>query len=76
MRGQVQAWVAEVEEATWRDPHDVRERHASASFVGDRRVVFNLKGNRYRLGVQISYEAQVVAVLRIGTHAEYDGWDW
>lgn len=76
VRGQIEAWVAEVQDATWGDPHAVRERYASASFVGEGRVVFNLKGRRYRLGVRINYKAQIVVVLRIGTHTEYDRWDW
>ena len=44
------------------------------SFIGNDRVVFNLKGNQFRLDVQINYSAQVVLARRIGTHAEYDSW--
>ena len=62
VRSQIRAWVAEVEDATWQTPQDVRDRYASASFLGDGRVVFNLKGNDYRLDVQINYNAQIVAV--------------
>ena len=76
VRGQLRAWVAETEDATWQTPQDVKDRYASASFLGDGRVVFNLKGNDYRLDVHINYDAQIVAVRRIGTHAEYDRWDW
>ena len=74
VRSQIDAWICEAEEAQWASPHDVKERYVTASFLADNRVVFNLKGNRYRLDVKISYESQIVFVKRIGTHAEYDKW--
>ncbi|CAN5170861.1 MAG: type II toxin-antitoxin system HigB family toxin [Gemmatimonadetes bacterium] len=74
VRAQVNAWLAEAEEAEWKTPLDVKARYAHASFMADNRVVFNLKGNRYRLDVKISYQSQVVLVKRIGTHAEYNSW--
>lgn len=46
----------------------------SASFLAGNRVVFNLKGNKYRLDTKIAYQTGVVFVKRIGTHAEYDRW--
>ncbi len=74
VRSQIQAWLCEVEEAQWQTPHDVKARYATASFLGDNRVVFNLKGNKYRLDVKLSYKNQVVLIKRIGTHAEYSTW--
>ncbi len=68
------AWLAEAREATWNSPNDIKARHVSASFLSDNRVVFNIKGNSYRLLVQISYRLKVVSILKIGTHAEYDKW--
>lgn len=76
VREQIRAWTAEVEDAHWGSPHELKERYSSVSFLGNGRAVFNLKGNDYRLGVTINYEAQIVAVRRIGTHADYDDWDW
>ncbi len=73
-RSHVDAWLCEVEQAEWRSSHNIRARYATASFLADNRVVFNLKGNSYRLDVKVSYENQVVLVKRIGTHAEYDNW--
>jgi mRNA interferase HigB len=73
-RGAIAAWAFEVEAASWQSSFDVKARFASASFVGNDRVIFNLKGNHFRLDTQISYSAQVVLVRRIGTHAEYDSW--
>ncbi len=71
---QVKAWVAEAKEAVWLKPADVKGRYPSASLLGGDRVVFNLKGNKYRLLVKVSYKSGIVRVQRIGTHAEYDKW--
>lgn len=72
---QVKAWVAEARQAQWRKPAEIRERFPSASFLEGDRVVFNLKGNRYRLLVRVGYQSQIVRVQKIGTHAEYDKWN-
>jgi len=74
VRSQIDAWICEVEEAQWESPNDIRAKYATASFLADNRVVFNLKGNNYRLDVKVSYTTKVVFVKRIGTHAEYDNW--
>jgi len=76
VRSHVDAWVCEVEEAEWESPHDIKQQYATASLLGENRVVFNLKGNRYRLDVKVSYASQVVLIVRIGTHAEYDKWEF
>jgi mRNA interferase HigB len=70
----VDAWLAEAKAATWRTPADVKARYASASILANNRVVFNLKGNKYRLDTKIAYQTGVVVVKRIGTHAEYTRW--
>jgi len=74
IRSRLDAWIAEVREAQWKTPEDITKRFVHASFPGDNRVVFNIKGNKYRLDVKVSYKNQVVYVMRIGTHAEYDKW--
>jgi mRNA interferase HigB len=66
------AWVAEVEAATWRNGHDIKSRFPTADPIGANRVVFNIKGNDYRLVVVVHYQAGVVTVRFVGTHAEYD----
>jgi mRNA interferase HigB len=71
-RGPLAAWIAEVEDAQWLMPHDVKGRYRSASFLSRNQVVFNIKGNSYRLICTIAYNAGVVVVSWIGTHAEYD----
>jgi len=74
VRGQSLAWLAEVEEAKWKTPQDVRAKYPSVSFIGDKRAVFNLKGNKYRLDTGIAFNTGVVAIVRMGTHAEYTKW--
>ena len=66
------AWFAEVSHAHWGSSADVKRRYASASIVGSDRVVFNIKGNDYRLVVAIDYEKSIVWIKWIGAHAEYD----
>ena len=66
------AWYREAEKANWGAPAKVKEQYGSASIVGDNRVVFNIKGNKYRLVVKINYKYRVGHVRFIGTHAEYD----
>lgn len=68
----LKAWYDEAKHATWSAPQDIRNRYASASFVGRNRVVFNIKGNDYRLIVAIAYRFQAAYIKFIGTHAEYD----
>ena len=75
VQSQVDAWLLEAEEATWSTPHAVTRRYGTASILSDNRVVFNLKGNSYRLLVRIAYRLGKVIVLKAGTHAEYDRWD-
>lgn len=65
------AWVAEVGAASWKTPHDVKNRYPSASLLGSNQVIFNVCGNKYRMECVIAYETSTVAVLWLGTHAEY-----
>lgn len=65
------AWFREVEKEDWSKPSQVKDKYRSASFVGDR-VVFNIKGNDYRLVVKINYPYRVIYVRFVGTHEEYD----
>jgi mRNA interferase HigB len=65
------AWYREVEKEDWSNPAQVKQKYGSASFVGNR-VVFNIKGNDYRLVVWINYPGRIVYVRFVGTHKEYD----
>ena len=71
---QVDAWLVEASEAEWRTTSDLKARYSSASFLSGNRVVFNLKGNHYRLLVKVDYERSIVLILKIGTHREYSRW--
>ena len=66
------AWFKEAERAAWSKPADIKKQHATASFVGNDRVVFNIRGNRYRLVVSVKYAFKIVYVRFVGTHEEYD----
>lgn len=71
-RGSLDVWRSEVEEAQWGEPHDIKGRFPSASFLAGNRVIFNIKGNTYRLVVKVKYQNGIVLIEWIGTHAEYD----
>ncbi len=68
----LKAWFAETRSCAWTSPSDVKRRYPAASFLADRRVVFNIKGNRYRLVVHVRYDLERVYIRFVGTHAEYD----
>jgi mRNA interferase HigB len=71
IREWVANWLKDVESSRWRLPQDVKDRYATASFLAENVVIFNVRGNRYRLETQIAYQLGIVAVKWIGTHAEY-----
>ncbi|MCK5475449.1 MAG: type II toxin-antitoxin system HigB family toxin [Candidatus Pacebacteria bacterium] len=70
----IASWEAEVEEAQWNTPHELKLRYPKASILGNLRVVFDICGNRYRLLTIVNYKNQIVFVEKIGTHKEYDKW--
>ena len=69
---QLKTWFKESEEAIWKNPRDIKRDYPSASFLEDNRVVFNIKGNDYRLVVAINYDYEIVYIRFIGSHKEYD----
>ena len=70
-RGQLDAWQTDVERESWKTPHDIKRRYRSADFLADNRVIFDIKGNSYRLVVKVRYQNGLVVVEWVGTHAEY-----
>lgn len=74
VQSQIDAWLAEVGQAIWRKPSDIKQRYASASFLEDNQVIFNIKGNRYRLLVKVNYKNQIILIKKVGTHDEYLKW--
>lgn len=69
------AWTDEARKATWSQPADIKAQFRSASILKNRRVVFNIKGNSYRLVVAVAYRFGAVYIKFIGSHAEYDAID-
>jgi mRNA interferase HigB len=69
---QLKSWYREAIEANWNSPQDIKTDYPSASFLQDNKVVFNIKGNKYRLIVKINYDFGMIWIRFVGTHAEYD----
>jgi mRNA interferase HigB len=67
----IENWIADTELSEWKAPEDIKGKYASASFLSDNVVIFNVKGNRYRLQVLVAYGTGTVVVQEIETHAEY-----
>ena len=68
----LQTWFHDVERASWNGPADIKAIYRNASFIANNRVVFNIKGNHYRLVVVVVYQHSVVYIRFVGTHAAYD----
>ena len=69
---QLKSWFREVQKSEWENPNQIKEEYPSASILNNNRIVFNIKGNNYRLIVKISFEYQIVWIRFVGTHEEYD----
>jgi mRNA interferase HigB len=68
----LQTWFHDVERAAWTGPAEIKGVYRNASFLTNNRVVFNIKGNHYRLVVLVVYQYGVVYIRFVGTHEEYD----
>jgi mRNA interferase HigB len=68
----IRAWHDEATRAEWSTPHELKQQFVSASILGDKRVVFNIKGNSYRLIVDIEYRMKTIFIVWLGSHVEYD----
>jgi mRNA interferase HigB len=71
----LRAWYDEVCRANWVQPADIKAQYRNASILKNRRVVFNIKGNDYRLVVALAYNTGLVFVKFIGSHKAYDAID-
>ena len=65
-------WSQAVESELWLDPHHAVSLHSNARFLDGNRLIFNIRGNRYRLVVEVNYELQSIDVRFIGSHTDYD----
>jgi mRNA interferase HigB len=69
---QLKSWYRETEKATWKNINELKTDYPSASILKDNKIVFNIKGNNYRLIVKFNFDYQISWILFVGTHAEYD----
>lgn len=69
------AWIDEARKASWSSPADIKEHFRNASILKGRRVVFNIKGNDYRLVVAVAYRFGAIYIKFVGTHKQYDAID-
>ena len=72
---QLKTWYEDTEKVRWVNPNQIKEDYPSASILKDNRIVFNIKGNNYRLIIKINYEYQMIWIRFIGRHKEYDNID-
>ena len=72
VKAALDAWFHEVKRARWANTAQVKRSYATASIIGSERVVFNLKGNAYRLVVAVDFEKGIVRIKWIGSHKDYD----
>lgn len=75
VKTQLDAWYAEAAKAEWKNSAELKLQYSSASILSAERVVFNIKGNDYRLIVAVNYHYQVMLIKWVGTHREYDDID-
>ena len=68
----LKAWFKEATDTRWNEPNEIKQRFPSADILPENRVVFNIKGNTYRLIVKIHYNTGIVFIRFVGTRAEYD----
>lgn len=68
----LKAWIYEVRYSTWNNASELKLKYRNASIISSKRVVFNIKGNEYRLIVDIEYKLKIVFIVWLGTHEEYD----
>ncbi len=70
-KGALQSWLAEAKDATWTTPQDIKNSYRSADILPGNRIIFDIKGNHYRLVVKIRYQGGIVLIEWVGTHAQY-----
>ena len=68
----LKAWFDDASRHNWQSPSDIKDVYANVSIIANNRVVFNIKGNSYRLVVHVRYDISIIFVRFIGTHQEYD----
>jgi mRNA interferase HigB len=69
------SWYEEIEKAEWNSPNELKEQYHHASIISEKRVVFNIHGNSFRLIVDIEYRLKIVFIVWFGTHKQYNKLD-
>ena len=69
------SWYQEAEKANWKNHNELKQQFANASVISNKRLVFNIHGNKYRLIIDIEYHLQIIFIVWIGNHKEYDNID-
>jgi mRNA interferase HigB len=75
VKAALDSWFQEARQAKWNNSADIKASYAHASIIGADRVVFNIKGNAYRLVTAVNYRRATVFIKWLGTHKEYDAID-
>jgi mRNA interferase HigB len=68
----LKAWIYETRYSTWNNANELKAKYTNASIISSKRVVFNIKGNDYRLIVDIEYKLKIVFIVWFGTHSDYN----
>ena len=68
----LKSWIQETERSIWKSSSELKAKYRNASIINSKRVVFNIKGNDYRLIVDIEYRLKIIFIVWIGTHSQYD----
>lgn len=68
----LKSWIQEAENSSWQNSAQLKTKYRNASIIDSKRVVFNIKGNDYRLIVDIEYRLKIIFIVWVGTHSEYD----
>ncbi|MFO7896251.1 MAG: type II toxin-antitoxin system HigB family toxin [Candidatus Cloacimonadales bacterium] len=68
----LKSWFYEAKNSNWQSPSDIKAKYRNASILKNQRVVFNIRGNSYRLVVKIEYSLGIIFIRFLGTHEEYD----
>ncbi|MFC1482069.1 type II toxin-antitoxin system HigB family toxin [Candidatus Neomarinimicrobiota bacterium] len=72
--GDLQAWFHEAKNATWTSTQDIVTQYPNARVISKNKILFNIKGNHYRLLISINFSSSIIVIEKIATHAEYDKW--
>jgi mRNA interferase HigB len=68
----LKSWFDEAKKAEWKNPNEVKQQYNNASVISGKRIIFNIKGNDYRLIVDIEFRLKIIFIVWIGTHEDYN----